>query len=199
MVGDGWKWQINKNTFRQGGRINKTATEGQTLSDQSAQEKTRPRREAPFSCRKWIESWLNIILAIHYFYILRPHDAIPSELQGVQQRQGLPLMEWMWAEARIFIRQSNILFFAPYTCAGINMGRVGVCETPAQALIKKTNVLLLPPFPEMCFLIFNKSATRGVSPRAITCGITWSCWNLRRTGGCWFLFVPLVGLLNLPA
>lgn len=72
MVGDGWKWQINKNTFRQrGGKIKlPRGVGGGTLSDQSAQEKTRPRREAPFSCRKWIESWLSSWRSIFLFFFI---------------------------------------------------------------------------------------------------------------------------------
>lgn len=69
----------------------------------------------------------------------RCRDKIASEVQHLQSLS----MKWTWVEPRlagsflqqsdgdqlrIFIRQSNILCFTPYTCTRINMGSVGVCR-----------------------------------------------------------------------
>lgn len=161
MAGDGWKWQINKNTFRQrGGKIK--LPRGEKLWVTRVHRKRHVRAEkhhflvgnelkadyhlgGPFFFIFFISKVLMTFQFFFFFFLaVTRQRKIPSELQRVQHRQGPSLMKWMWVEPRlaggfhqqsdwdqprVFIRQSNILFFTPpYTCARINMGSVGVCR-----------------------------------------------------------------------
>lgn len=128
MEGDGWKWRINKTTFRlRDGKI-KLWRGGKKLSvTRVHRKKTRPRRKASFFGRKWIEIGLNIISAARFF---PTHDALYLYLFFLLfylSRQSNNT-EWSAATTETSIQFSYsyaTYCLQPYMCTQLNMGSVG--------------------------------------------------------------------------
>lgn len=73
MVGDGWKWQINKNTFRpRGGKIKLRRGKNFEWPECTGKDTSAPRSTIFLSEMNWK---LTIILAVHFFFFFFPKSS----------------------------------------------------------------------------------------------------------------------------